>query len=259
MPSVILTSDQSVELRDGLLGELIAISSVEQATDWARKSLPAKNTLAVADAEVVEQAFERRLPQLGETADAEAELPPFQGKGSGESPGQIQTTNELEAQPQAGPPAEFGTQQANQLVSSGPVEPTKAAPHEPPPGIDKSVLAISEPKRHRNKEHLRFVAQQPCLICARTPSDPHHLRFAQPRALGRKVSDEFVVPLCRTHHRALHRVGHEPDWWKATGIDPLEVASKLWRQSRLIEKAELSVPPLPQCSPPGYEDAAGSS
>ena len=87
-------------------------------------------------------------------------------------------------------------------------------------GIDKSVLALSEPKRHRNKEHLRFVAQQACLICGRTPSDPHHLRFAQPRALGRKVSDEFVVPLCRTHHRAVHRVGNEPGWWKATGIDP---------------------------------------
>ncbi len=93
------------------------------------------------------------------------------------------------------------------------------------------MLALSEPKRHRNKEHLRFVAQQPCLICARTPSDPHHLRFAQPRALGRKVSDEFVVPLCRTHHRALHRVGNEPGWWKATGIDPLDVARKLWGQS----------------------------
>ena len=114
----------------------------------------------------------------------------------------------------------------------------RGARHEPPPGIDKSVLALSEPKRHRNKEHLRFVAQQPCLVCARTPSDPHHLRFAQPRALGRKVSDEFVVPLCRTHHRALHRVGNEPGWWKATGIDPLDVARKLWGQSRLIEQTE---------------------
>ncbi len=106
------------------------------------------------------------------------------------------------------------------------------------PGIDKSVLALSEPKRHRNKEHLRFVAQQPCLVCARTPSDPHHLRFAQQRALGRKVSDEFAVPLCRSHHRALHRVGNELGWWKATGIDPLEVARKLWGQTRLIEQTE---------------------
>ena len=49
------------------------------------------------------------------------------------------------------------------------------------------------------------TSQQPCLICGRKPSDPHHLRFAQPRALGRKASDEFTVPLCRIHHRLAHR------------------------------------------------------
>ena len=31
---------------------------------------------------------------------------------------------------------------------------------------------------------------------------PLHLRYLQPRALGRKASDEFTVPLCRVHHRA---------------------------------------------------------
>lgn len=61
-------------------------------------------------------------------------------------------------------------------------------------GIDKSTLAISAPRRYRNRVHLRYVAQQPCLLCARKPSDPHHLGFTQPRALSRKVSDEFVVP-----------------------------------------------------------------
>jgi DNA recombination protein Rad52 len=40
--------------------------------------------------------------------------------------------------------------------------------------IDKSPLAIAEPKRLRNKAHLKFVASQPCLICGRIPSDPHH-------------------------------------------------------------------------------------
>jgi hypothetical protein len=30
----------------------------------------------------------------------------------------------------------------------------------------------------------------------------HHLRYLQPRALDRKASDEFAVPLCRVHHRA---------------------------------------------------------
>jgi hypothetical protein len=89
------------------------------------------------------------------------------------------------------------------------------------------------PVRRRDKDHLKFVASQPCLLCQRQPCDAHHLRFAQPRALGRKVSDEFTVPLCRTHHRQVHRVGNEAEWWSAIApdIDPLEVAKGLWEQS----------------------------
>jgi len=68
-----------------------------------------------------------------------------------------------------------------------------------PGKIDKSVLTISEPRRLRDKAHIKFVGAQPCLICARSPADAHHLRFTQPRAMGLKVSDEFTVPLCRTH------------------------------------------------------------
>jgi hypothetical protein len=98
--------------------------------------------------------------------------------------------------------------------------------------IDKSMLKFGEVRRHRDKTHLRFVALQPCLVCGRAPSDPHHLRFAQPRALGRKTSDEFVVPLCRTHHRQNHQVGDEIAWWKPTGIDPVLVANRLWGISR---------------------------
>ena len=103
--------------------------------------------------------------------------------------------------------------------------------------IDKSVLTPAEPRRYRNKDHLRFVMQQSCLVCGRTPSDPHHLRFMQPRALGRKVSDEFVAPLCRTHHREVHRVGDERAWWKQAGINPIKVARQLWRKTRLNERA----------------------
>ena len=100
-----------------------------------------------------------------------------------------------------------------------------------PAQIEKSVLAIAEPKRIRDKAHLRFVASQPCLICGRQPSDPHHLRFAQPRALGLKVSDEFTVPLCRGHHRQLHQAGDEVAWWGKSQINALEMAQHLWEQS----------------------------
>jgi hypothetical protein len=97
--------------------------------------------------------------------------------------------------------------------------------------IDKSVLALPEPKRRRDKSHLRFVASQSCLVCGRHPSDPHHLRFAQVRALGVKVSDEYTVPLCRGHHRQLHQAGNEIEWWSAVKIEPLSIARKLWEQT----------------------------
>jgi hypothetical protein len=103
-----------------------------------------------------------------------------------------------------------------------------ASPGLVPAQIDKSVLAIAEPKRLRDKAHLRFVASQPCLVCGRQPSDPHHLRFAQPRALGLKVSDEFTVPLCRGHHRQLHQAGNEVAWWEDLEINTLEIAKGLW-------------------------------
>jgi hypothetical protein len=94
--------------------------------------------------------------------------------------------------------------------------------------IDKSMLALPEAKRLRDKQHLRFVAGQPCLVCGREPCDPHHLRFAQPRGLGQKVSDEFTVPLCRAHHRELHRTAKEREWWSQNGLEPLESARSLW-------------------------------
>jgi hypothetical protein len=97
--------------------------------------------------------------------------------------------------------------------------------------IDKSVLTISEPRRHRSKEHLRLIAQQPCLICGRSPSHAHHVRFAQSRGLGLKVSDEFTVPLCAIHHQQNHATGNERLWWQEHKIDPLAVATRLWRES----------------------------
>ena len=98
--------------------------------------------------------------------------------------------------------------------------------------IDKSVLALAEPRRIRDPEHLRFVASQTCLVCGRSPAEAHHLRFAQPRAMSRKVSDEFTVPLCALHHRDLHARGDEEAWWQERKIEPLDIAAGLWRTSR---------------------------
>ena len=199
-PTVLLT-DESAAVRDRLLSEISGLASQDSAAIWAGEALPAKNTLTAADSKLEEDAFEQKLPQLsalpGETVE-----PPIR-----------------EALP--------ASVEGSQGIDTG-----KTANELQPKGIDKSVLAVSAPRRYRNKEHLRYVTLQPCLLCARKPSDAHHLRFVQPRALGRKASDEFAVPLCRIHHRAAHRASDERAWWKAAGIDPLKIARKLWKDTR---------------------------
>ena len=107
------------------------------------------------------------------------------------------------------------------------------------PGEERAahVVTLSKPTRERDRNHLRLVATQPCLICGRTPSDAHHLKFAEQTAMGRKVSDKFTVPVCRIHHRDLHKRGNERSWWEGQGIDPLPIAANLWLMSHSDELA----------------------
>jgi hypothetical protein len=201
---VALDPQQSAVLRERLLTELGNITSPDLAAAWAREALSAKNSLTTADAKLVEDAFERRVSELP-SSDAAAPSKKVDSSVPA-TPSVIATTESTDAG------------QAR--------------------GIDKSILTVAAPRRYRNREHLRYVAQQACLICGRKQSDAHHLRYLQPRALGRKASDEFCVPLCRSHHRAVHRAGDERAWWKAAGIDPVKVARQLWRQTRLDDPQE---------------------
>ncbi|MBR1251467.1 ERF family protein [Bradyrhizobium sp. AUGA SZCCT0169] len=116
--------------------------------------------------------------------------------------------------------------------------------------VESGALAIPKLRYLRDKAHLRFVASRPCLICERSPADAHHVRFAQPQALGRKVSDEFTVPLCRAHHRDNHRFGDERAWWSRVSIDPIAVSQNLWTKShnRLVPN------PMPRMTDPHVSD-----
>jgi hypothetical protein len=102
---------------------------------------------------------------------------------------------------------------------------------------ERTVSVIRKPVCERDREHLKFVTSQPCLVCGRTPSDAHHIKFAEQRAMGRKVSDRFTVPLCRLHHRELHRRGNERVWWEGRGIDPLVIAAILWGKTHAVMPA----------------------
>lgn len=123
--------------------------------------------------------------------------------------------------------------------------PQIAIPSSTPGGpMDQREVGLAFPKespRKRSKAHLAFIRAQPCLVCKQFPSDAHHLKFAQPRTLGRKVSDEFTVPLCRSHHQALHRHGNEKAWWVDMQISPLPVASELWAASPVHDHAKPSM------------------
>jgi hypothetical protein len=189
----ILAADQSAQLRDRLLGELSGLQSDNEAANWALQSLPAKNTLVVADAQIVEDGFRIKMAALGEAQP-------------GDRPETAQNPN----------PATTNTQESLPIG----------------PGNGRGRIA-AKTIRLRDKDHRKFVASQPCLVCGRSPAEAHHLRFAQPRALGRKVSDEFTVPVCRVHHRELHRHGDEAAWWlQKIKIDPLPIAHRLWQQAR---------------------------
>src|SRR5215471_10535607 len=210
---ITLDSERSAALREKLLMEAGNIASADLASAWAREALTAKNSLTATDFKLVEDAFERRLSEL---TSSEAAAP------SNDDPSVSQI---------AGP----------QVIATA--ESTDAGQAK---GIDKSILTVAAPRRYRNREHLRYVAQQACLICGRKPSDPHHLGFTQPRALGRKVSDEFAVPLCRGHHRAVHRSRDERAWWRQGGIDPIKVARRLWKATRGLGQRRSQRPPLPR-------------
>jgi hypothetical protein len=215
-----LGSKQSADLRDRLLAELSELGSSEDAAMWARRSLPDKNRLNAADARRVEEAFQVRITSFATDPGDE----PAQPDELRPSPGHLHDV---------APPTPRKRSRAKRIAGA----------------IDKSALALPEPRRLRDRDHVRFVAKQPCLICGRQPSDPHHLRFAQSRALGRKVSDEFTVPLCRGHHRAVHHCGDEVAWWSASRIDPSAAARVLW----------LTTHPLPAGTEEMKEEDRGSA
>ena len=214
--------EASAELRDRLVTELDGLGSGDAAALWAKRRLSEKNRLMASDARRVEEAFQAKLAGVGSPADeagaldrsmaADVELP----RASGALPTAPGQAEQPQARQQARRPAGRRSRTA---------------------GIDKGALALPEPRRVRDREHVKQVAKQPCLVCGRIPSDAHHLRFAQSRALGRKVSDEFAVPLCRGHHREVHRCGDEAAWWRKVGVDPTVAARALWLQTHPLPTA----------------------
>jgi hypothetical protein len=221
-----LEPEPSAELRDRFIAELNDLAGADEAALWAHRCLPQKNRLTAADAQRIEEAFQARLGSFGLSIPS----PP--------------------TDPQA-------TRKTEQRLAHHGLRPTQPRKRSRAKGIEKAALTLSEPRRVRDRDHVRHVARQPCLVCGRSPCDAHHLRFAQSRALGRKVSDEFVVPLCRGHHREVHRYGDEGSWWRTARIDPTAAARALWLETHPLPTTSATAATDPMAD--GTKDRVTSS
>jgi hypothetical protein len=193
-----LSAALSASLKDELLRQIDRLSAADDGALWAQRNLAAKNKLAAADARRVEEAFAARLASIATQAVTEH------------------------------------SDQAKITAR----RPDRGHKRRRATGVDKSALVLPTHRRIRDREHVKSVAKQPCLVCGRSPADAHHLRFAQSPALGRKVSDEFTVPLCRGHHREVHRCGDEAAWWRKAGIDPTIAARLLWLKTHPLSRPD---------------------
>jgi ERF superfamily len=211
----ILTPHESSELCTRLLAEITDLRSADTATAWAFNALAMKNKLTSADAQTVEQAFASRMAifDAAEAAD----------------PGSVAPALNISNDKTSPEPSSIHAKTSDDITPKFKVSETN------------DLLHATHPRR-RDKAHLRYVATKACLVCGREPSDPHHLKFAQRTALGRKVSDEFAVPLCRTHHRELHRCGSERKWWSGFGLDPMPVATRLWNETHGMTQPSIANP-----------------
>jgi hypothetical protein len=235
-----LDAENSHAMRLQIQSDIDTLTTIEDLQLRATDILKAKNWLGASDAKLIEQVFADKAAALQDQTPVTNAPTPVENS----RPSDVSQATGPDNRAPVGPPKKKRKRFAKSdhdgngevIVPIAVTVDSVAA--KPPvdkiehPKIDKSELTFSEPRRHRDKDHLRFVASQPCLICDRSPSDAHHLRFAQPRAMGRKTSDEFAVPLCRAHHRENHRHGDELAWWKRIAIEPIEISQKLWRATR---------------------------
>jgi hypothetical protein len=238
-----LSAEESAASRAQLLDEIETLPE-DDLHSRAISILKAKNRLSADDAKLVEEAFAARMALQGAPSENPATEEPGSAPIAPSPPQPPVASTDAVKRPRGRPrkvktpvdAAEPSLIPSVSVVTDNPVSPSAQPQADAAPAkIQKSELAISEPRRHRDKAHLKFVASQPCLVCGRSPADAHHLRFTQLRAMGRKVSDEFTVPLCRTHHRDNHRFGDEVTWWERRAIDPIATSRLLWVSTRRIE------------------------
>jgi ERF superfamily len=146
----VLGPEASAELRDRLLAKLSDLGSADEMAVWAHRCLAEKNRLTATDVEHVEEAFQAKIATVA-----------------------VGVADVLE-----------GAQARSAAISENDCTAAKIRSQPRSKIVDKSELTFPEPRRIRDRDHVRFVAKHPCLICGRHPADAHHLRFAQKQGVG---------------------------------------------------------------------------
>jgi hypothetical protein len=171
----VLPAGESLVAREKLIGELAELAESEQLTQWAYRKIAIKNTLTVDDARMVEEEFQAKLEEIARSKTVAGDpFPTIVKRRTSNDAGSSEVPSHV-----ASPGSGLDTDNPRKISGESNSPGSNFGG-----GIDKSVLAISEPRRVRDKTHRKFVSSQACLVCGRQPSDPHHLRL---RNLARSV------------------------------------------------------------------------
>jgi ERF superfamily len=161
--SSVLGVQLSASLRESLIEQIAGLNSADEAAEWAHRNLPAKNTLTAADGKIVEEQFRARLSAIG-ALDSSSRSPASPGTagdhGPNEPPGAVLEQGVVSGASDADTYKKTTMRAKKQSRSD-------------------AVGSLGKTVRLRDKDHRKFVLRQPCLVCGRVPSDPHHLTFTQ--------------------------------------------------------------------------------
>ena len=180
-----LGADECAAIRAQLLRDIETLSQDEDLQPRAIAILKAKNRLSADDAKLVEDAFASRMALQATSPKASATIVERTSAAVDITPPELPSAFTVKPARGRGRPRK--TKAAAERSAAPPILSKPAATNNPTPlsndfqadaipaKIQKSELAISEPRRLRDKTHLKFVSSQPCLVCGRSPADAHHL------------------------------------------------------------------------------------
>lgn len=103
--------------------------------------------------------------------------------------------------------------------------------------LDKSSRAT---RRMEDEAHLAFIRKLPSVLSGQFGCEACHIRIGSAihrkkhTGMGQKPDDSWTLPLTSTEHKQQHSE-NELLFWRSHGIDPFELAIKLYEDSGNFE------------------------